>query len=66
MALAVSLGDARSRGLNLEDTRLVTLRKLALLLGPVALAIARAARTADLLIERKAPARKTHGYLAKS
>lgn len=66
MALGASLGDTKSRGLNLEDTRLVTPRKLALLLGLVALALAWAARIADLLIGRKAPARKAHGYLAKS
>jgi len=55
-----------ARGLNLEDTRLVTPRKLALLLGIVALAVAWAARTAALLVGRKTPARKAHGYLAKS
>ncbi len=33
-------GDTKTRGLNLEDTRLVTPRKLALLLGIVALAVA--------------------------
>jgi hypothetical protein len=65
-AIECMFGDAKSRGLNLEHTRLVTTRKLALLLGLVALAIAWATRTADLLIGRKAPARKAHGYLAKS
>ncbi len=59
-------GDTRTRGLNLEDTRLVTPRKLALLLGLVALALAWAAKAAAILVGRKAPARKVHGYLAKS
>ena len=49
-----------------EDTRLVTPRKLALLLGLVALALAWATRTAAILLGRKAPPRKTHGYLAQS
>ena len=59
-------GDTKTRGLNLEDTRLVTPRKLDLLLALVALAVAWAARTAALLVGRKRPARKAHGYLAKS
>jgi hypothetical protein len=37
-----------------------------LLLGLVALAVAWAAKTAAILVGRKAPARKAHGYLAKS
>ncbi len=65
-AIECLFGDTKTRGLNLEDTRLVTPRKLALLLGIVALAVAWAARTAALLVGRKTPARKAHGYLAKS
>jgi hypothetical protein len=65
-AIECLFGDTKTRGLNLEDTRLVTPRKLALLLGLVALALAWAARTAAILVGRKAPARKAHGYLAKS
>jgi hypothetical protein len=65
-AIECLFGDTKSRGLNLEDTRLVTPRKLDLLLGLVALAVAWAARTAAILVGRKAPPRKTHGYLAKS
>ena len=65
-AIECLFGDTKSRGLNLEDTRLVTPRKLALLLGLVALAVAWAARTAAMLIGRNTPARKAHGYLAKS
>ena len=65
-AIECLFGDTKTRGLNLEDTRLVTPRKLALLLGLVALAVAWAARAAAILVGRNAPARKTHGYLAKS
>lgn len=65
-AIECLFGDAKTRGLNLEDTRLVTPRKLDLLLGLVALAVAWATRAATILTGRKNPARKTHGYLAKS
>jgi hypothetical protein len=65
-AIECLFGDTKTRGLNLEDTRLVTPRKLALLLSLVALAVAWAARAAAILVGRKAPARKAHGYLAKS
>lgn len=65
-AIECLFGDTKTRGLNLEDTRLVTPRKLDLLLGLVALAVAWAARTAAILTRRKAPPRKAHGYLAKS
>lgn len=65
-AIECLFGDTKTRGLNLEDTRLVTPRKLALLLALVALAVAWAAKTAAILVGRKAPARKAHGYLAKS
>lgn len=65
-AIECLFGDTKTRGLNLEDTRLVTPRKLDLLLGLVALAVAWAAKAAAILVGRNAPARKTHGYLAKS
>lgn len=65
-AIECLFGDAKTRDLNLEDTRLVTPRKLDLLLGLVALAVAWAAKAAAMLIGRKTPARKAHGYLAKS
>ena len=42
-AIECLFGDTKTRGLNLEDTRLVTPRKLAMLLGIVALAVAWAA-----------------------
>ena len=46
VALGASLGDAKTRGLNFEDTRLTNPAKLDLLMGIVALAIAWAAPTA--------------------
>ncbi len=66
VALGASLGDAKTRGLNLEDTRLSDPRKLDLLMGLVALAIAWAARAALTLLGTRWPKRKAHGYLAKS
>lgn len=65
-AIECLFGDAKTRGLNLEDTRLTDPRKLDLLLGLVALAIAWAGRTAALLLGRRDPKRKAHGYFAKS
>ncbi len=65
-AIECLFGDAKTRGLNLEDTRLRDPRKLDLLMGLVALAIAWAARTARALLGTRWPRRKTHGYLAKS
>lgn len=65
-AIECLFGDAKTRGLNLEDTRLCDPRKLDLLMGLVALAIAWAVRTALNLLGAKWPKRKAHGYLAKS
>jgi len=65
-AIECLFGDAKTRGLNIEDTRLTDPRKLALLIGLVALAIAWAARAAKDLLGTKWPPRKSHGYLAKS
>lgn len=59
-------GDTKTRGLNLEDTRLQIAAKLSLLLAIVALAIAWASKTASTLIGREKLKRKTHGYYAKS
>ncbi len=62
-------GDTKTRGLNLEDTRLQIAEKLNLLLAIVAivaLAVTWANRTASNLIGRGALKRKTHGYYAKS
>ena len=65
-AIECLFGDAKTRGLNLEDTRLTDPRKLGLLMGLVALAIAWAARAARDLLGTRWPRRKSHGYLAKS
>ena len=55
-------GDTKTRGLNLEDTRLREPRKLSLLMALVALAIAWAGRTAADRLGRRNPPRKAHGY----
>ncbi len=65
-AIECLFGDAKTRGLNLEDTRLTDPRKLGLLMGLVALAIAWAARAARDLLGTRWPRRKSHGYLEKS
>lgn len=65
-AIECLFGDTKTRGLNLEDTRLTQPRKLALLMGLVALAITWAARAAKDLLGTKWPKRKAHGYLEKS
>lgn len=65
-AIECLFGDAKTRGLNLEDTRLTDPAKLGLLMGLVALAIAWAARAAKDLLGPRWPRRKAHGYLEKS
>ena len=65
-AIECLFGDAKTRGLNLEDTRLTEPRKLDLLMALVTLAIAWAGRTARDLLGSGEPRRKTHGHLAKS
>jgi hypothetical protein len=65
-AIECLFGDAKTRGLNLEDTRLQIAAKLHLLLAIVALAIAWTNKTASALIGRGKLARKTHGHYAKS
>lgn len=65
-AIECLFGDAKTRGLNLEDTRLTDPRKLSLLMALVALALAWAGRSAATLLGAKTPKRKAHGYLAKS
>lgn len=65
-AIECLFGDTKTRGLNLEDTRLTDPRKLGLLMGLVALAIAWAARAARDLLGTRWPRRKAHGYLGKS
>jgi hypothetical protein len=65
-AIECLFGDAKTRGLNLEDTRLTCPRKLDLLLALVALALGWAARAAADLLGSRAPKRKAHGHRAKS
>lgn len=65
-AIECLFGDAKTRGLNLEDTRLTDPRKLHLLMALVALALAWAGRTAATVLGTRAPKRKSHGYFAKS
>lgn len=59
-------GDAKTRGLNLEDTRLTNPGKLATLLGILALAIGWAYRCATQTMGRRSIARKAHGRREKS
>ena len=65
-AIECFFADAKTRGLNLEDTRLTAPRKLDLLVAILVIAIAWASATADGLLGRTAPPRKKHGYPAKS
>jgi len=65
-AIECMFGDAKTRGLNIEDTRLTDPRKLALLMALVALAIAWAGRVAADLLGPGSPSRKSHGHFAQS
>lgn len=65
-AIETMFANAKTRGLNFEDTRLTDPAKLHLLTAIIALAIAWAARAARTKLGFKAPPRKPHGYLAKS
>lgn len=65
-AIECMFGDAKSRGLNIEDTRLTDPRKLDLLMALVTLALVWAGRTAVDLLGHRQPKRKSHGYLAQS
>jgi hypothetical protein len=65
-AIECLFGDAKTRGFNLEDTRLTSADKLGLLLAVVVLAVAWVCRTATDLMGKSAPKRKKHGYYAKS
>jgi hypothetical protein len=58
-------GDAKTRGFNLEDTRVTAPEKIDLLLG-LAGAGYGASKTAARLIGTKKNPRKSHGYYAKS
>ena len=59
-------GDSKTRGLNLEDTRLTDPHKLDLLMALVSLALVWAGRAAVSLLHPGAPKRKSHGYPAQS
>lgn len=65
-AIECMFGDAKTRGLNIEDTRLTCPRKLALLMAIVAIALTWAGRAATDLLGAREPRRKSHGYLARS
>lgn len=65
-AIETLFGDAKTRGLNLEDTRLTNPVKLHMLTAILARAIAWATRAARTKLGFNAPPRKAHGYLAKS
>ena len=65
-AIECLFGDAKTRGLNLEDTRLTDPRKLDLLMSLVALALGWAGRAAADVLGKHAPPRKSHGHYAKS
>lgn len=58
--------DSKTRGLNLEDTRLAIAHKLSLLIAITAVAIALLCHAAARLLGQKYPPRKAHGYCAKS
>lgn len=59
-------GDAKTRGLNLEDTRLVNTEKLASLMGILTLAFGWTYRCATQLMGSRAIRRKAHGRREKS
>ena len=65
-AIESLFGDTKTRGFNLEDTRLTIAKKLDLLFGLVSLAVAWASKTAAKLIGNGKMIRKKHGYFAKS
>lgn len=65
-AIESLFGDLKTRGLNMEDTRLTDPRKLDLLMGLAALATAWIARAAITRLWPRKPPTASHGYLAKS
>jgi hypothetical protein len=65
-AVECLFGDLKTRGFNLEDTRLRNPRKLDLMIAILALATAWASKTAASLIGSGTLKRKSHGYFAKS
>lgn len=65
-AIECLFGEAKTRGFNLEDTRLSSAKKLSLLIGLVALAMAWAAKIASAKLGARKRPRKSHGRFAKS
>jgi len=65
-AIECMFGDAKTRGLNIEDTRLTCPRKLALLMAILAIALTWAGRAADDLLGKCQAKRKSHGFFAQS
>jgi len=65
-AIECLFAEAKTRGFNLEDTRLSIAKKLSLLVGLVALAMAWAAKIASAKLGTRKRPRKSHGRFAKS
>lgn len=65
-AIECLFAEAKTKGFNLEDTRLTITKKLCLLIGIVALAMAWAAKTASAKLGTRKRPRKSHGRYAKS
>ena len=58
--------DCKTKGFNLEDTRLRVTQRLSMLVAIMAIAMAMACHVASRLMGTKYPARKKHGYCSKS
>jgi hypothetical protein len=58
--------DCKTKGFNLEDTRLRLTQRLSMLVAVMAIAMAMACHVASRLLGTKYPARKKHGYCSKS
>jgi hypothetical protein len=58
--------DSKTKGLNIEDTRLTFAHKLSMLIAITAIAIALLCRAAARHLGQKYPARKKHGYCERS
>jgi len=65
-AIECLFAEAKTKGFNLEDTRLSIAKKLNLLIGIVALAMAWAAKMASKKLGAQKRPRKSHGRYAKS
>ena len=65
-AIECMFAEAKTKGFNLEDTRLSIAKKLSLLIGIVALAMAWAAKIASAKLGNQKRPRKSHGRYAKS